>query len=169
MPPSTCDARPSRSKSTEKSESHQFCEFTIDNVWHTPVHVVYTGSRVARSGTDSPPQTFCAFQITWPISTTAAQHFALSFPTVNPRMFRSAWRTASKQSLPWARQSSRRFHPLATGWNAPSANLVPIVIEQTVGAKIAGFTHRIPHTWPCTFRGAANDHMIYFLGFCVSG
>ncbi|KIJ59818.1 hypothetical protein HYDPIDRAFT_99952 [Hydnomerulius pinastri MD-312] len=46
-------------------------------------------------------------------------------------MFSSAWRTASKQVLPWARQSSRRFHPLATGWNPPSANLVPIVIEQT--------------------------------------
>ncbi|KAG8220217.1 ClpP/crotonase-like domain-containing protein [Butyriboletus roseoflavus] len=46
-------------------------------------------------------------------------------------MLRSAWRTASKQSLPWARQSSRHFRPLATSWDAPSANLVPIVIEQT--------------------------------------
>ncbi|KAF8554573.1 hypothetical protein OG21DRAFT_1462377 [Imleria badia] len=46
-------------------------------------------------------------------------------------MFSSAWRTASKQSLHYARQSTRRFHPLATSWNAPLANLVPIVIEQT--------------------------------------
>lgn len=60
---------------------------------------------------------------------------ALSFPTNSPRMFRSAWKTASKQSLHLARQSSRRFHPLATSWNAPSASLVPIVIEQTVSAN----------------------------------
>ncbi|KAF9242357.1 Clp protease-domain-containing protein [Melanogaster broomeanus] len=45
-------------------------------------------------------------------------------------MLSSAWRTASKQVLPCARQSSRRFHPLAS-WNPPSASLVPIVIEQT--------------------------------------
>ncbi|KAI9566987.1 Clp protease-domain-containing protein [Boletus coccyginus] len=46
-------------------------------------------------------------------------------------MFRSAWKTTSKQSLHLARQSSRRFHPPAVSWNAPSAGLVPIVIEQT--------------------------------------
>ncbi|KAN0101031.1 Clp protease domain containing protein [Tylopilus felleus] len=46
-------------------------------------------------------------------------------------MFRSAWRTVSKQPLHWARQSTRHIHPIATSWGAPSANLVPIVIEQT--------------------------------------
>ena len=50
-------------------------------------------------------------------------------------MFSNAWRTTSKQSLHWARQSTRRFHPLATSWNTPSANLVPIVIEQTVSTN----------------------------------
>ncbi|KAF8139787.1 Clp protease-domain-containing protein [Boletus edulis] len=46
-------------------------------------------------------------------------------------MLRSAWRTANKQSFHWARQSSRRFHAVSSNWDAPSASLVPIVIEQT--------------------------------------
>ncbi|KIK18652.1 hypothetical protein PISMIDRAFT_109082 [Pisolithus microcarpus 441] len=34
-------------------------------------------------------------------------------------------------TLPLARLSSRRYHPLMSSWTTPSSNLVPIVIEQT--------------------------------------
>ncbi|KAH7884015.1 Clp protease-domain-containing protein [Phlebopus sp. FC_14] len=47
-------------------------------------------------------------------------------------MLNSTWRTACKQALPLASCPSRRFHPpFAAKWTSPSAQLVPMVIEQT--------------------------------------
>jgi hypothetical protein len=62
--------------------------------------------------------------------------------------------------------SSRRYHPLAANWSSPpAANLVPIVIEQTVSIF-----------WPLTsylfelglYREEENDPMTFSLAFCAN-
>lgn len=77
-------------------------------------------------------------------------------PTVSS-MFRSILPAVRRVHVP-----RRQYHPLAAEWSSspPTANLVPIVIEQTVSA-IFHFRQCAHVDW---FRAEGSDHMIYSLG-----
>lgn len=84
-------------------------------------------------------------------------------------MLNNLWRITTQRASPLARLSSRGYHPLASSWSPPTSNLVPIVIEQTVGQPpFLPFHASLTYFPSCSHRVAVNVRMISSRDFCAS-